>query len=507
MRHKGELYEDGILACHLLTQANLSEEQETLIRASTSKDLTYTDMEALLKRTFGAEGKLSVSSGSKAGSSNSFYAPSKKEEVKVKEEGVFQSSSSETDQSGYCSSRSSQRATTPLSSEDDENTFYFKGDKYQKINGKQPTDQRRSFTKDWKKPYHQNRDSNSSEPRPPWKKKRACYICNAEDHLMADCPERKNNNQGRLQFYQSDVTQPTGDLLSETVNKALLDTGASATVCGRRWLSAFEDSLTDDEWRDIVVIPCQQTFHFGAGDQVKARYKKRLPITICGQDVTLDTFVVEINIPLLMSRETMKEMKMNIDNERDTIRAFGGEEYFTVTTSGHMVIPIRSYSQKTVKEEIRKPVLKKKHAKKTEENTHRVSLKELSSGSKKDHFTESDLDDQQLADSKGNTSKCVIRSPRPSSESVVVRPLNVIPLKAIPWNVRPLAEKSKSGGTKKPTKWVQRPVASDPNRNQNFGERINLMVKKNKDSFLQHDTVHFIRSETRHTWLPAESIW
>ena len=73
VRNKGVLYEDGILACQLLTQANLSEEQETLIRTSTSNDLTYNDMEALLKRTFGAEGKLSVSSSSKTGSSNPYY--------------------------------------------------------------------------------------------------------------------------------------------------------------------------------------------------------------------------------------------------------------------------------------------------------------------------------------------------------------------------------------------------------------------------------------------------
>jgi len=162
--------------------------------------------------------------------------------------------------------------------------------------------------------------------------------------MMRDC---KYNTFGekKLTFFESDFKLKDENkcityLMGEATNKALLDTGASSTVCGKKWLTVFEESLTSAEHEEVKVTPCEKNFCFGDGDAVTARIQKALPVTICGQKVTLNVFIVENDIPLLLSRESMKKMKMKIDTETDKVYAFGGEENLVITKSGHMMIPI-----------------------------------------------------------------------------------------------------------------------------------------------------------------------
>ena len=162
--------------------------------------------------------------------------------------------------------------------------------------------------------------------------------------MLRDC---KYNTFGgkKLAFFESDFQLEDEDecltyLMGESTNRALLDTGASSTVCGKKWLTVFEESLTSAEHQEVKVTPCEKNLRFGDGDAVTAKIQKTLPVTICGQKVTLSVFVVNNDIPLLLSRESMKKMKMKIDNETDKVYALGGEENLVITKSGHMMIPI-----------------------------------------------------------------------------------------------------------------------------------------------------------------------
>ena len=105
--------------------------------------------------------------------------------------------------------------------------------------------------------------------------------------------------------------------------------------------------MTPDERTLIETFPCKKTFRFGDGDSVLSDHVKRIPITMCGKEITLDVFVVKNDIPLLLSRETMKKMKMTIDNEHDKIYALGGESDLIITKTGHMVIPIARVAEKS----------------------------------------------------------------------------------------------------------------------------------------------------------------
>ena len=180
-----------------------------------------------------------------------------------------------------------------------------------------------------------------------------CYNCRKIGHCARDCPEKprsapQRGSYGKFNgptYFQSDFNLNEQDedtiyLTGEAVNKALLDTGAASTVCGQSWMDVFEETLTPAQKSSIKVKESNKPFRFGDGKVTHASVQKTIPVTICGQDVFLETHVVKNDIPLLLSRTSMKKMKMVIDNEHDKIYALGGQEDLITTGSGHIVIPI-----------------------------------------------------------------------------------------------------------------------------------------------------------------------
>ena len=186
------------------------------------------------------------------------------------------------------------------------------------------------------------------------KKIRQCYICGKDDHCFRDCPyntfpQAQNNSGSKATFFKSDFAldeQESTFLIGETTNKALLDTGASSTVCGRTWFTVYEESLTDKEKAEILSEDGVKSFKFGDGKAVTASEKKTIPITLCGNDILLEVHIVENDIPLLLSRESMKRMKLIIDMEADKVYMGKGEENLQITKSGHVVIPISRCADK-----------------------------------------------------------------------------------------------------------------------------------------------------------------
>ena len=93
--------------------------------------------------------------------------------------------------------------------------------------------------------------------------------------------------------------------VGETLNCAILDSGCSRTVCGQNWLKCFEDSL--DEGVSIKKRSSCATFKFGNGGPVQSLKKVVLPVTIGNDKISLETDVVDTDIPLLLSKAAMKK--------------------------------------------------------------------------------------------------------------------------------------------------------------------------------------------------------
>ena len=70
-------------------------------------------------------------------------------------------------------------------------------------------------------------------------------------------------------------------LLTEIWNCAVIDSGASKTVCGNQWLDVFLDSISDFDKNKIVFSESNSYFKFGIGSSIKALYSVSLPVIKC----------------------------------------------------------------------------------------------------------------------------------------------------------------------------------------------------------------------------------
>ena len=75
-------------------------------------------------------------------------------------------------------------------------------------------------------------------------------------------------------------------LVGEAINQAVLDCGASQTVCGTEWYKCFLESLGDDALEDVEEYNSNNIFKFGVG-KLKASMMTKIPVTICGKKILL----------------------------------------------------------------------------------------------------------------------------------------------------------------------------------------------------------------------------
>ena len=176
-----------------------------------------------------------------------------------------------------------------------------------------------------------------------------CQMCESKHHWVENCPvqaeQSKTPAKTDISLFQSQNTE--GDevtwFVGETLNCAVLDSGCSHTVCGQNWLKCFEDSL--DEGVSIKKRSSCATFKFGNGRPVQSLKKVALPVTIENDKISQETDVVDTDIPLLLSKTTMKKPSTVTDFNKDTTMMFGKQQPLVKTTSGHYAIPLRKRQQ------------------------------------------------------------------------------------------------------------------------------------------------------------------
>ena len=91
--------------------------------------------------------------------------------------------------------------------------------------------------------------------------------------------------------------------MDETINQAVLDCGASRTVCGTEWYTVYLDSLPERVREQVTEYPSDTMFRFGVGT-MRASKRVLIPVTICKRDIRLEVDVVATDIPLLISLQT-----------------------------------------------------------------------------------------------------------------------------------------------------------------------------------------------------------
>ena len=329
---------DVVLAYRLLKSANLDESEIRLLKATTDK-MTYADMTKQLKWVFNSE-------DNKAVSSSGVRIKEEPTRVRIKEE------------------------PTDIVELD---TMY--GGSYRRYDkGKRSDNIGRDMKKD---------DYSHEEKRGVYKKKRGknpldkygnvtrCLECDSVNHYVKDCPDvvkksHKTYHEDHNQLSDSDseddhsrntagteyiidqcavvndtyedVTKIT--LTCDSLNTALLDCGAPKTVCGKKWLNEYLSTLSQDDRKAVKYSKSKNMYRFGCGNKLPALEHVGIPAMIGESKVIIGTDVVEGDIPLLFSRESMKKCGSNLNFREDTLEILGQKLNLVVTDSGHYALPL-----------------------------------------------------------------------------------------------------------------------------------------------------------------------
>ena len=114
--------------------------------------------------------------------------------------------------------------------------------------------------------------------------------------------------------------------MSESFDSAAIDTASTSTVYGRKWLDRYVSSLEVSQQKEIVPNHNDVTFRFGDGrKKIVSEGSVIIPSTTGDTVCKIKTEVVQNDIPLLLSKETLKRAIAVLDLKNDKAVLFGNE--------------------------------------------------------------------------------------------------------------------------------------------------------------------------------------
>ena len=244
----------------------------------------------------------------------------------------------------------------PLQNRDDS----FKWKKYVEENKYRYDKYQGSFRKKSKNPL----DSNGKVTR--------CWICDSVNHWSRQCPDREsysffeetlpNNSEtnfsetfNSLTLHMSDHRIHPQDLVSESFNSAVVDTGASKTVCGEKWFRGYINTLNKNERKEVKYFRSNNVFSFGNEQTMKSLQEVEIPVRIGKVKAVVRTDVVDMNIPLLLSLASMKKGGVTNFNIMDgTLTILHQKVKLKTSKSGHFLLPLQGEAPKLKSSSIKK---------------------------------------------------------------------------------------------------------------------------------------------------------
>ena len=81
-------------------------------------------------------------------------------------------------------------------------------------------------------------------------------------------------------------------------------------------------------------------FKFGGGTCLTSKGEYSIPAVLAERNVIIQTDIVESDIPLLLSRDSMKRASVKLDLENDKSVILGKEVALNLRTAGHYCVPL-----------------------------------------------------------------------------------------------------------------------------------------------------------------------
>ena len=306
------------LAVKLIWGAMLTETQQEVIQAA-GLNMTYDVVKATMLRMFGESTGLNS--------------------TKIKTEPTFHQTKHLSNCSGgACNCNKLMGHHSSSESTSDEETYYGRNKRYWK-----KKDNRNYREKSDTENYNKFRKSKGRNPLDSQGKITRCNICESVNHWASKCPDRDRREEENLYsiiLFESDLEQTYTSIVQETLGAAVIDCGASKTVCGREWFESYIDMLPEDDKKSITQVEGGSSYKFGVGKTYKAFKSCRIPIKIGKIKAYLETDVIDHDLPLLFSRSSMKKAKGQLDTVNDEITLLGCTVKLISTKSGHYAIPL-----------------------------------------------------------------------------------------------------------------------------------------------------------------------
>lgn len=176
-------------------------------------------------------------------------------------------------------------------------------------------------------------------------------MCCLSKHIPLGCPHKKNEqvkltedenvDEVNITLFTNDPMSDCEIFMTESQGSAIIDTASTRTVCGEKWLDNYVSGLSQEQTHKLTENPSCRPFRFGDGNLVYSTKKVKLPTKIGQTKCQTETEVVKVDIPLLLSKSSLKKAGTVLDMENDRAVMFKQNIPLGFTSSGHYCVDIR----------------------------------------------------------------------------------------------------------------------------------------------------------------------
>ncbi len=183
-----------------------------------------------------------------------------------------------------------------------------------------------------------------------------CAVCQSTYHWAKDCQHKSDHakltedeeptdvEECNITLWSKETMSETEIFMVESLGSAVIDTACTRTVCGEKWLSDYVNGLTQSQLSKIKETQSARPFKFGDGRVIHSTKKVNIPAMIGQTRCQIETEVVPADIPLLLSKMSLKRAGAVLDIENDKAMMFKQLVRLELTSSGHYCVNLREES-------------------------------------------------------------------------------------------------------------------------------------------------------------------
>ena len=121
----------------------------------------------------------------------------------------------------------------------------------------------------------------------------------------------------------TEIIDKSQTFVAEASSSAVIDTACTKTVASQIWHENFKSNLTELTIKEIETFPLNTSFNFGDGRKVKSLNRVIFPVVTANKQGKINAEIVSENIPLLLSKTSLKRCGTIINMNEDKAAIFG----------------------------------------------------------------------------------------------------------------------------------------------------------------------------------------